>query len=45
MIDPLEDAAQPPCPGCGTVLRDDPRGLECCTCGTLFLRDGSRVAR
>jgi hypothetical protein len=45
MIDPLDAAAQPHCAGCGTVLRDDPRGLECCTCGVLFLRDGTPVTR
>jgi hypothetical protein len=45
MIDSLANAAQPHCLDCGTVLRDDPRGLECCTCGALFLRDGTRVTR
>jgi ribosomal protein S27AE len=45
MLDPLDGAAQPHCPDCGTVLRDDPRGVECGPCGILFLRDGGQVTR
>lgn len=42
MIDDLE---QPRCPTCHTVMRDDPRGFECVTCGTVHLRDGGRLQR
>ena len=34
--DPLEGAAQPPCPACSTVLRDDPRGFYCATCNAIW---------
>jgi ribosomal protein S27AE len=45
MTDPLDAGAQPHCPGCGTVLRDDPRGYECGGCGVLMLADGTRIER
>jgi hypothetical protein len=41
MIDTLDIAAQPHCPDRGTVLRDDPRRLECFACGTPFSGDGT----
>jgi tRNA(Ile2) C34 agmatinyltransferase TiaS len=39
MDDLFDDAAQPKCPECGTVLSDVDGGYECKTCGLLYLRN------
>lgn len=32
-MDPFDDAQQPRCPECGTVMRDVPGGWKCGGCG------------
>jgi hypothetical protein len=34
MTDPLDDAGQPECPTCGTVMRENDGGYECGWDGT-----------
>ncbi len=41
----VDEFAQPICPRCHTVLRDDPRGFECMTCGIVYQRDGKTLQR
>ncbi|WJL95887.1 hypothetical protein QSU92_01280 [Microbacterium sp. ET2] len=43
--DLLVFATQPACRGCTSVLRDDPRGFECVTCGMVYQRDGRTLQR
>lgn len=31
----LDAVAQPRCPDCGVLMRDDPRGYKCPSCGYL----------
>lgn len=33
MTDPFDDAQQPRCPKCGTLMRDVPGGWQCAGCG------------
>jgi hypothetical protein len=40
MIDALDDAQQPRCPHCGTVLRDDRGGYWCAGCDIVTVRTG-----
>lgn len=37
MTDPLDDAQQPRCPECRTVLVDAGAGFACRSCGLVFL--------
>ena len=39
--DELDVAAQPPCPDCGTVMRDIAAGFECTGCGYIELSERS----